>query len=68
MNKVFYKTKEGFLAKPWKHLDSVKKGEIIAKYNDGENIIAEDDCLIILPHHREVKLGGGWFYLGNIDR
>lgn len=65
MDKVYYKTKEGILVKNWKHLDLVKKGEIIAKFNDGEKIIAESDCLIILPHHNEIKLDTEWFYLGN---
>lgn len=64
MDKVFYKTKDGILVKNWKHLDSVKKGEIIAKFDDGETIIAESESLIILPHHNN-KLGTEWFYLGN---
>ncbi|MDD2839794.1 MAG: succinylglutamate desuccinylase/aspartoacylase family protein [Rickettsiales bacterium] len=65
MEKVYYKTKDGKLTKPWKHLDSIKSGELIAKFDDSEEIVAEKDYLIILPHHDGIKLGSEWFYLGN---
>lgn len=65
MKKIFYKNKEGNLTKKWQHLDSVKKDEIIAKFNDGTNITTEKNCLIILPHNDNVKIGSEWFYLGS---
>ena len=63
MEKVFYKEKEGYFVKNWKHLDTIKSEEIIAKYNDGEVIKAKKDCLIIMPHE-DNPIGTEWFYLG----
>lgn len=65
MEKVIYKSKNGNLSKCWNHLDKVKKGEIIAKYDDGEEIKADRDYLMIMPHNDDnVKIGNEWFYLG----
>ena len=66
MEKVIYKTKNGNLSKCSNHLDKVKKGEIIAKYDDGEEIKADRDYLMIMPHNDDdnLKIGNEWFYLG----
>lgn len=63
MEKVFYKEKEGYFTKNWKHLDIIKSGEVIAKYNDNKTIKAKKDCLIIMPH-KDGNIGAEWFYLG----
>lgn len=63
MEKVIYKERDGIFLKEWKHLDVIKSGEIIAKYNDGETIVAKEDCLIIMPHSDNF-VGTEWFYLG----
>lgn len=63
MRKVFYKEKPGELARPWQHLDSVKKGEVLATFEDGSQIVSEQDGYVILPK-RTAQVGGEWFYLG----
>ena len=43
----------------------MKKGEIIAKYDDGEEIKADRDYLMIIPHNDDnLKIDNEWFYLG----
>ncbi len=66
MEKIFYKTKKGEMTKNWEHLDKVRKGEIIAKYDDGEFIKSDEDCLMIMPHRNPV-IGNDWFYLGKFQ-
>ena len=63
MKTVFYKEREGEWAKSWKHYDEVKAGEVMAKYADGEEIVAPEDGFIVLPKAAPV-LGGEWFYFG----
>lgn len=63
MQTVFYKEREGSWTKPWKHYDEVKAGDILASYDDGEDIIAPEDGFIVLPKATP-KLGGEWFYFG----
>lgn len=64
MENVFYREKDGELTKYYNHLDKIKKGEVIAKYNDGEVVKADRNCLIIMPHNQCEKIGVEWFYLG----
>ena len=41
------------------------KVTIIAKYDDGEEIKADRDYLMIMPHNDDnLKIGNEWFYLG----
>ncbi|MFA6279320.1 MAG: succinylglutamate desuccinylase/aspartoacylase family protein [Bdellovibrionales bacterium] len=61
--KVFSKRQKGRLVKKWKHLDPVKKGEVIAVYHDGTQETADHDAFIMLPNNK-VSLGEEWFYLG----
>ena len=65
MKQVFIKEKSGELIKDWRHCDQVQKGDLIAKYDDGEELLAPDDGLIILPfaasnHEKREE----WFYFG----
>lgn len=57
----FKKTKSGTLAKTWNHLDSIKKWELIALYDDGEEVIAEQDGYILLPF-AWATIWAEWFY------
>lgn len=61
--KVFSKNKKGRFVKKWKHLDPIKKGEVIAIYHDGTQETADHDAFIMLPNSK-VSLGEEWFYLG----
>ena len=66
MKKVFYKESEGAWAKPWKHYDEVKAGEVLAEYENGDKIIAEEDGYAILPKS-SAKIGGEWIYFGTAE-
>ena len=63
MKKFVLKTKEGKLCKEYKHLDEITKGEIIAKYDDGETLVAEENCYILLPN-LNAQIGAEWYYIG----
>lgn len=58
------KKRNGKLCKNYKHLDKVKKGEIIAKYEDGETLTAPYDCYILLPN-ANAEINTEWYYLGS---
>lgn len=63
MQKVFYKKSEGVLVNNRTHLDRIGRGEIIATYDNGEEIKAEKDCYMILPNSG-CKIDDEWFYVG----
>lgn len=60
---VFYRDDMGKMVKPWKHLEAVAKGEVIAHHIDGTPIAAHADSFIIMPKEN-ADLGEEWFYLG----
>lgn len=63
MHSVFFKKKQGDTTREWKHYDTVAKNDILATYSDGEQIIAPEDGVIILPK-LQANVGGEWFYFG----
>ncbi len=63
MKLAFYKEKAGKLAKQWKHYDSVKKGQVLAEYEDDKKIVAPEDGYIILPK-LDAEIGKEWFFFG----
>lgn len=63
LQKYVIKQKSGNLCHHYKHLDPLKKGEIIARYDDGEELIAEKNCYILLPN-QQAEIGAEWYYLG----
>ncbi|NDE91072.1 MAG: succinylglutamate desuccinylase [Alphaproteobacteria bacterium] len=63
IKKLFYKQRAGSFAKPWKHLDEMKQGEVVATFDDGEAIIAPFTGRIVLPN-ATCPVGQEWFYLG----
>lgn len=63
MKKVCFKEYEGKFTKNYNELYKVKKGETIAIYDNGKEIKAEEDYLIIFPN-KKAKIGEEWFYFG----
>lgn len=63
LKKFIIKEKEGKLLKNFVHLDKVKKGEPIARYETGEKVYSEVDGFIIMPNH-DAKINTEWFYIG----
>lgn len=61
VKEIFYKTKAGKLAQPWRNLHPVKKGETLIVYEDGEEVKAPFDGLVLLP--APTPIGEDWFYL-----
>ena len=63
MKSFVMKENDGAFVKNFKHLDKVCKGDVIAIYENGENLVAPDDGYILLPNH-DAKIGAEWFYFG----
>ncbi len=63
MSSFVVKTSAGKLSRNYQHLTKIKKGEVLARYDNGENIVAEADGYIIIPNHN-ANIGDEWFYLG----
>lgn len=57
------KEKEGKMLKAYQHLDPIQEGEVIARYEDGEEICSPLQGYLIMPNH-EAKIGTEWFYFG----
>lgn len=57
----------GKMTHDWKHLETINEGDIIAHTNSGETIIAEEDCLMILPNYHPIRNNEEWFYLAKIE-
>ena len=51
------------LTRQWQHLEKVQKDTSIARRADGVEIVAEVDCVMLLPKHH-ARAGQEWFYLG----
>lgn len=63
MQSYVVKRREGKLCRAYKHLDAVKQGEEVARYDDGEILKAPGDGYILLPN-LEAEIGAEWYYLG----
>ena len=63
MRQVYRKQRAGKLAKQWRHFESVEEREVLARYDDGEEVRSPSSGSIILPDHRpDLKPGAEWFY------
>ena len=51
----------GEYTKKWRGFDPISKGTEIARYESGELIIADHDCVIIMPSKND-NSGDNWFY------
>lgn len=65
MKQVFYKESEGNFTQSWKNFDFVKKGELLAMYNDWGEIFAPNDGYIIMPNDN-IEIGQDWFYFWEV--
>lgn len=64
--KAFIKRREGKMVRAdWHHLMPVKKGDVIAEYDDGEKLAVPDDGMLLLPCHA-TEVGEEWFYFGQL--
>lgn len=60
---VIYKTKEGSYTKKWLNFEPIAKDTVIARYDDGEELKAPFDCVMIMPG-QYTKISEDWYYLG----
>tara|TARA_Y100001934_G_scaffold282076_1_gene394283 strand:+ start:872 stop:1735 length:864 start_codon:yes stop_codon:yes gene_type:complete len=58
---VVYKGEEGSHVKPWKNFEAVKKGDLIAQYDSGQEFRAKEDGVIFLPRDKEI--GSEWYHM-----
>lgn len=63
VKKVVYRGEGGSFTKPWKHMERVKKGEVIATDENNAPVSASDDGYLIMPYEATPP-GTEWFYLG----
>ena len=63
VKRVFHRGHGENFVKDWKHMEPVKKGDIIALGEQGEAVRIPDDGYLVMPH-ADVAYGGEWFYLG----
>lgn len=55
------------LSRKWKHLEVIKKGQVIATRKSGAPIVFSEDRVMILPKY-DPPVGREWFYLGRYTR
>lgn len=60
---VYKKAKGHFVHENFKHMQRLEKGQIVAKYDTGEEVPAPQTGFMILPFY-EAKVGDEWFYYG----
>lgn len=60
ITKAVFKARDGQFTKAWQNMEPVKAGEVIAVYDDGEEVKAPHDGVILLIKHW-AKPGGEWF-------
>lgn len=66
MTDLFIKNADGdHFVSEWKHLDKISVGQVIAEREAGEKILADYDCVMVLPKLKGL-VGKEWFYLGKI--
>lgn len=64
MSRLVYKDNDAdALTKDWDHLEPIPKGTVIAMRADGEEIVAEEDSIMLLPK-RGATARQEWFYIG----
>jgi len=66
LDRFVIKKNEGKMLQNYKHMMPIIKNEVLARYDNGENIISPFDGYIIMPNH-EAIIGSEWFYLGHAD-
>lgn len=66
LTRVVAKDKPGSFTKPWQHLDPVRKGEAVIRYDDGTTLNATEDGVVIMPAPL-AEQGSEWIYFGVSD-
>lgn len=61
MKQVIYKDRDWILTSNWKNFDYVEKWTVIARYNDWESILAQDNGYVIMPD-TNADIWEEWFY------
>lgn len=64
LDRFIVKKAVGQFEKPYQHLDVIKSGDILARYENGETLVAPFDGFMIMPNP-SATLGHEWFYLGH---
>ncbi|MCV6599037.1 MAG: succinylglutamate desuccinylase/aspartoacylase family protein [Alphaproteobacteria bacterium] len=62
IEEMVLKRENGTLAKEFQNFDLLSKGDLIATYENGEKIYAEEDSVMVLPNV-DAKIGHEWFYI-----
>ncbi|GJL85760.1 MAG: succinylglutamate desuccinylase [Micavibrio sp.] len=57
------KQKDGDFTEDWTNMHPVKEGTVIARYDDGEELIIPKDGYVVLPN-RKAGIGHEWFFWG----
>ena len=65
LDRFVVKKANGLMNRNYQNLSEVKKGEILATYDNGEQIICEFDGFVIIPNHN-AEINTEWFYLGHL--
>lgn len=63
MQGMYMKLRDGDFTQDWKNMDPVKKGQVIARFSDGEEIAMPADGFLVLPK-RDAVNGAEWFFWG----
>lgn len=63
MTHIIVREKAGDYTQDWKHLQPVRSGEPVIRYDDGDIVAAPYDGVILLPH-RSAMLQQEWLYFG----
>lgn len=66
IERVFYRDGPGSLTRDWRNLDPVRAGELIAQLNNGQELRAPKDGVLLLPD-RHAGDGQEWFYTGKTE-
>ncbi len=61
IEKAYFKEKEGRFVTPLKNFQSVRQGEELGRYSDGETVFAEKSAVLVLPRDG-AEPGSEWFY------
>lgn len=59
---VVRRGRDGAFARPWSNFDPVRKGEVLARYADGEELRAPEDSVVVMPCEA-AAVGEEWYYL-----
>lgn len=63
MRGAYLKTAAGDFTQGWNNMDRIRKGTVIARFDDGREIVMPVDGVIVLPK-RNAEIGHEWFFWG----